>query len=340
MGYRNSLSGQIPTTIGELRKLNKSTLSENYFSGTLPEELNQLVSVEILAIQREGLNIPTLNTQNRIQHLQNYKLRTTGIGGQLPSFSNLKNLKELYLGSNQITGKIPTDFLIGLHDKSRSIKVDLTMNKLEGTIPAALSSFDEMDLFVAGNKIEHIPAVLCQKEKWLSKSVSKFGCDAIACPPNTASKVGRQTSNILCTPCMSPIMLKSLIEINTSKASYFGSTDCLDGHLQEPSERDVLEMLYHATNGPNWTNNENWMNDTTSICDWFGVECIPGSEGIETVSKLQLYSNNLSGLIPGDILKLPSLRLLDFHDNFVDVKLDVLVFASKLEQFSWKSYQR
>ena len=36
------------------------------------------------------------------------------------------------------------------------------------------------------------------------------------------------------------------------------------------SDRDVLEILYEATGGPNWTNSNNWLTDAP-LRDWYGV---------------------------------------------------------------------
>ena len=37
------------------------------------------------------------------------------------------------------------------------------------------------------------------------------------------------------------------------------------------SDRDVLEILYHETGGPNWTNNGNWLTDAP-LRNWYGVD--------------------------------------------------------------------
>ena len=38
-----------------------------------------------------------------------------------------------------------------------------------------------------------------------------------------------------------------------------------------PSDRDLLEIFYDATGGPNWTNNANWLTDAP-LGNWYGVE--------------------------------------------------------------------
>ena len=36
------------------------------------------------------------------------------------------------------------------------------------------------------------------------------------------------------------------------------------------SDREILEILYEATGGPNWTNNDKWLTDAP-LGDWYGV---------------------------------------------------------------------
>ena len=60
------------------------------------------------------------------------------------------------------------------------------------------------------------------------------------------------------------------------------------------SEKESLEAIYEATNGPNWTVNDGWMSNETDHCDWHGITC--NSENF--VSKIELKDNNLVGQFP------------------------------------------
>lgn len=52
-------------------------------------------------------------------------------------------------------------------------------------------------------------------------------------------------------------------------------------------------MLYYATAGSGWINNTNWLQPSTTICDWHGVGA--------NCSKLDLPDNNLVGVLPSNI---------------------------------------
>ena len=59
------------------------------------------------------------------------------------------------------------------------------------------------------------------------------------------------------------------------------------------SDRAVLEALYHATGGSNWTNRANWLS-AAPLSEWFGV--VTDETGL--VTRLDLSGNGLAGGIP------------------------------------------
>ena len=74
-------------------------------------------------------------------------------------------------------------------------------------------------------------------------------------------------------------------------------------------DRDALVVLYEATDGPNWVNNENWLTDRP-LSEWFGV----AADSTDVV-ELRLSENGLNGSIPPDLGLLNSLRMLDLSGN-------------------------
>ncbi len=76
------------------------------------------------------------------------------------------------------------------------------------------------------------------------------------------------------------------------------------------SDRDVLVALYEATDGPNWTNSENWVSDRP-LREWYGVT----TDGDGRVTGVDLASNQLAGDIPAEIGQLSMLRSLHIWHN-------------------------
>ena len=72
----------------------------------------------------------------------------------------------------------------------------------------------------------------------------------------------------------------------------------------------VLEALYRATDGPNWTDNTGWLTDRP-LRDWYGVETDTGGR----VLTLSLEENELDGTIPPEIGGLTSLTFLRLSAN-------------------------
>ena len=75
-------------------------------------------------------------------------------------------------------------------------------------------------------------------------------------------------------------------------------------------ERAALEALYHATDGPNWVNNKNWLT-AAPLGEWHGV----GTDGEGRVVELVLFQNGLAGRIPPQLGHLGSVQQLRFGAN-------------------------
>ncbi len=76
------------------------------------------------------------------------------------------------------------------------------------------------------------------------------------------------------------------------------------------TDREVLEAFYHATGGPRWTNNTNWLSNEP-VSTWYGV----ATDTAGRVTHLRLWSNGLTGRIPTGLTSLASLTHLWLNDN-------------------------
>ena len=62
------------------------------------------------------------------------------------------------------------------------------------------------------------------------------------------------------------------------------------------SDRETLVSFYHATGGPGWTRNDNWLTDAP-LGEWHGI----GVDGEGRVTEMSLAYNNLTGSIPPEV---------------------------------------
>ena len=122
--------------------------------------------------------------------------------------------------------------------------------------------------------------------------------------------------------------------------------------MPEPSaERAALVALYHATDGPNWTYNDNWLTDEP-ITTWFGVHrdesgrivrlalennglrgSIPDLNALTNLWELSLYYNDLTGPVP-DLSGLSNLRSLSLHHNRLTGPIPDLSALTNLKSLS------
>ena len=75
------------------------------------------------------------------------------------------------------------------------------------------------------------------------------------------------------------------------------------------TDREALVALYNATDGPNWTYNDNWLSDAP-LGEWLDVTTDDGR-----VTELRLNNNGLSGEIPPELGSLSNLQILSLRAN-------------------------
>ena len=90
-------------------------------------------------------------------------------------------------------------------------------------------------------------------------------------------------------------------------------------------EREALIALYKATNGDNWTHNDNWCSDKP-IGEWYGV--IKNPDGSLLIG---LDNNNLVGYLPDEMRNLKNLESLIISDNQIEKLPDWIGELGNLE---------
>ena len=90
----------------------------------------------------------------------------------------------------------------------------------------------------------------------------------------------------------------------------FGAAPTATATSDDGNDREALVALYNATDGPNWTDNTNWLSDEP-LGNWYGVY----TDASGRVTRLLLDFNRLSGALPSELGNLTNLTELSLWGN-------------------------
>ena len=313
--YSNELTGEIPPQLGNLASLSYLSLSRNQLQGRIPPQLSRLTSLERLFLYSNELTGEIPQSFLGFRRLVVFRVeRNTGLcvpGSSAfatwlesvtyhrvgrADFCNAADISALttlygvtggrrWTDSEGWTSELPVEEWYGVTADSlgRVTELDLRGNGLFGRLSARLSELTRMTALRIGDNSDlsgRLPASLARLDLLQALEYAGTG---------------------LCVPAE-----VSFQDWLAGIPSHAGTgTEC--GSL---SDRDILVLLYEATDGPNWAYNENWLTDAP-LGEWHGVDV--NEEG--AVIGLILTENGLTGTIPPEIGKLSNLTHLELWTN-------------------------
>jgi hypothetical protein len=151
-------------------------------------------------------------------------------------------------------------------------------------------------------------------------------------PPPKANGGGANNSGGMTRPVQTALqkeLLSTLSQISPDKGlaletpkspqfrafQWLADTDFSDFSAAELSSRYAMAVLYYSTNGPNWSNRDLWLSNS-SICDWDGDTPLTHCVGGSFRRQLILNNNNLKGSLPPELALLgENLQELDLSFN-------------------------
>jgi len=104
-------------------------------------------------------------------------------------------------------------------------------------------------------------------------------------------------------------MKNYIILISLLFATTANTINTLKAQAVDVNDSMALVDLYNSTNGSGWYNNTNWLT-TNPVSTWEGVEVTNNR-----VTRIDLYSNNLTGTLPSSIGNLEMLERLFLSSN-------------------------
>ena len=335
----NELIGTIPPELGDLRKLETLYLNDNQLTGHIPSELGNLTELEelLLADNRLTGSIPV--ELGDLFNLEELHLQDNQLTGNIPAeLANLSDLDALFLADNQLTGCIPeslrdipdNDFdELGLpFCDDVQVPTDPCIERLTGdgivngsweTGSACVSENRDGDgtgayaryyTFTLSEQSE-LTIVLESAEDPYLYLMEGEGRDGKQVSENDNIDVDGGNYNSSIEETLAPG--DYTIEATTYETGVSGAFELTVkglGNSGIPSDREALIALYHATNGENWKNNTNWLNDVP-LGEWYGVTTNADGQ----VTELWLNDNGLTGPIPPEVGSLSGLQVLVLKAN-------------------------
>nr|AMM42923.1 LRR-RLK [Vernicia montana] len=140
----NSLNGEIPSSMNEMKKLTTLDLSNNQLSGEIHTHWEGLEQLDTIDLSQNNLSGGIPSSMCSLPLLQVMKLTSNNLSGELSqSLQNCTRAASLDLGGNQFTGNLPT--WIGERLLSVSI-LNLRANMLDGSIPEGLCNLSNLHI--------------------------------------------------------------------------------------------------------------------------------------------------------------------------------------------------
>ncbi|MYH19104.1 MAG: hypothetical protein F4132_08345 [Gemmatimonadetes bacterium] len=240
----NQFTGHIPPEIGQLSNLAYLALNGNQLTGVIPHEIGQLLNLGSLSLEGNRLTGVIPHEIGQLEKLNGLLLNDNLLTGEIPSeIGQLVNLNGLVLHGNRLTGEIPSEIgqLVGLKS------LILSDNQLSGGLPPEIGQLNKMDRLILNDNrdlsgplpIELVNVPLVQL---------------------------RLQNTQLCAPLNAGFQMW-LAGIEDKSVENCATMPGPDTDPEPPpssdtsSDRDALIAFYHATDGPNWTDNTNWLSD-------------------------------------------------------------------------------
>ncbi|KAL6546367.1 hypothetical protein OROMI_022088 [Orobanche minor] len=145
------LTGEIPSTISNLRNLKILSLSQNNLTGQIPKQIGEVINLQQLDLSRNNLTGPIPGEIGKLKNIAILDLGCNHLQGNVPgSIGGLEFLQKIDLGFNGLQGDVPRQ----LGKLKRLVLLDLGHNSLTGQIPDDFAGLQQLQyLIMDGNPL-------------------------------------------------------------------------------------------------------------------------------------------------------------------------------------------
>ena len=334
----NDLTGPIPPQLGNLVNLTDLGIAENDLTGPIPPELGNLANLWNLFLSINNLTGPIPPELGNLANLRGLDLRRNALAGPIPiSFLQIETLEQFRIEGNEGLC-VPGTSLFFLWLQAIEHRDNESENFCNAADIAALRLLYQSTDGAAWNESAGWPGDGAL-EGWHGVTADALGRVTMLdlsrnglagrLPAGVANLAQLTELRIDGNTGLSGRLPLSLAHLPLRTLHYTGTGLCapVDGSFRgwlsavpshegtgadcaPPSDREILEALYQATDGPNWTSSDNWLTDTP-IGEWHGVR----AESHGRVLGLYLGRNGLAGRIPAELGSLTSMAHLELGGN-------------------------
>ncbi|XP_016651502.1 PREDICTED: LRR receptor-like serine/threonine-protein kinase GSO1 [Prunus mume] len=140
---RNSLSGSIPLSFGNLSQLTTMVISNNHLSGEIPHFWNNIPFLVAIDMSSNSLSGKIPRTLGSLTSLKYLIVSSNNLSGEVPSLKNCSDMRILDLGDNKFSGPIPAS----IGESMPSLKIlCLRNNSFTGSIPLKLCGLSTLHI--------------------------------------------------------------------------------------------------------------------------------------------------------------------------------------------------
>ena len=296
-------------------RVSNLSLDYNNLDGTIPPELGGLDELFILYLQGNRLSGPIPAELSKFNRLRDLFLRNnTEIGGRLPpELGYTEGLEYFVVEGTDLSGPVPLTFanldLTRFYFDRDGVCIPAALREWVDSIPQKEDSYqlctdniviDPPSLYLEvhslGDTVRLTAAVISAEGDTVPDAEIAWssGDTAIATVDSTGLVTTVDYGTTAVTATSDSLADTARVEV-----------------VYKLSNRQVLDSLYRATGGEDWTDTTNWLSDEP-LSEWYGVET--GDSSGEVVG-ISLGGNNLIGSIPGVLAELDSLATLDLGGN-------------------------
>nr|KYP73566.1 LRR receptor-like serine/threonine-protein kinase GSO1 [Cajanus cajan] len=290
----NNFTGSLPDCIGQLLNLSTLSLSSNHFHGAIPRSLEQLVSLNYLDLSGNSFNGTLPQNIGLLKNLITLYLSENILHGNIPhSFGQLLNLQNLDISLNHLESLVSD-----IRWPKQLLYLNLTNNHIFGSLPQDIADkLPNLTHFLLGNNLisGSIPKSLCKIDSLYNLDLS-------------GNMLSGEIPN-----CWSAIQA-NLTEINLASNKLSGAIPISFGNLPTLAWLHLNNNSLHGGFPSSLRNlkhllildvGENHISGT--IPSWIG--------NIFSLQILRLPQNGLNGPIPSQLCQLSALQILDLSGN-------------------------